>query len=176
MPDAYDFSDAKFINFIRSVSAADALFIQTGYVPVGKVWTFLGACAVPSVNETRTFWFAVEAPSSGFAIPVTLPQSFAAVTASQLFLPMLREGMELRCYPGERLYVFRDAATAGSTIELRAKYIESDMPLYEYTEPQERRRLRRSAVEVIKARGGGGGAFASRSIPTPSSRERPTRE
>lgn len=159
MPDAYEVAEGRFINFFSVVSAADALYRDFGPVPSGRVWTILSACGVPSVNETRTWWFAVEAYNSGYAVPVTWPTSLAAVVANQQYPAMVREGMELKLFPGERLYVFRDAATAGSSLTLRGRFIESDMPLYHYEEPQLRNRMRRAIASAIHGRGlapGGG--------------------
>jgi len=160
--DAWDLHEARLIQEIAVTSGANALSVYSALVPAGKVWSILGAACFPSVTETRTFWFAISGRSlTLFAI--TRPQSFAFTTAVNQQIPCLTEGMEIKLFPGERIYAFRDVATAGSTISLVCRYVESDLPFYAYKEPQKeitRAKLRHGSVYRssggISPSGGGG--------------------
>lgn len=135
MPEAYSVFDAKFLQWAGSVSAANALTVLAlSGVPDGKVWTILGASYYPSTAETRTVAYGVY--NGGRVFPVTIAESWPYVGNTNLGLALLREGMELRLYPGDYLFVARDAATAGSTMSLFFRYIETDLPPYRYLDPQ----------------------------------------
>lgn len=135
MPEAYDLHEARFIQTQLLGSAADALYIGVGPVPAGKVWTILSAGAFPSVAETRLFWFSIYLPTGGLTFPVTTPVSLAASMTPPAFLAGVTEGMEIKLYPGEYLRAYRSVATAGSSIYIAIRYIESDLPFYAYKEP-----------------------------------------
>lgn len=155
--DAYDLHEARFVQIRSASSAAGGLSVGIGPVPEGKIWTILCAGYYPSVSETKVVWYALYTQTINF--PVTVPQSWAA-TGEQY--PALTEGMELKLYPGEYLYVYRASATAGSTMTLNVRFIESDMPLYEYVEPQERKRESIARSTILGQIGGGGGRAGSR--------------
>jgi hypothetical protein len=161
--EAYELADIRDVQTFVITSAADALFIPLGPVPRNTIWTVTAARGEPSVNETRVFWFSVQPAGTIVAIPVTWPTSLAAVVANQQLPAFVKEGMEFRLYPGERFYIHRDAATAGSTLTLHARVIVSDLPIFHYTERLERSRQRKSAAQVLetvrRGPGGGGGGF-----------------
>ena len=139
MPDAYALGEGRFLQNANSLSGANALFASLGPVPRNRVWTILSALAYCSVAETQTYWFAIISLDTN-RYPVTAPASASIAPAVTQWYPMLREGMELKLYPGESLYALRAAATAGSSIGLFIRFIESQLPLYEEVEPQVQRR------------------------------------
>lgn len=139
MPDAYALGEGRFLQNANYVSLANALYANLGPVPVNRIWTILSALAYCSAAETRNYWFAVVSLDTN-RYPVTAPASVSIAPATTMWYPMLREGMELRLYPGESLYALRDVATAGSTIGLYIRYIDSQLPLYEEVEPQQQRK------------------------------------
>ncbi|HOV76328.1 MAG TPA: hypothetical protein PK967_20440 [Candidatus Hydrogenedentes bacterium] len=139
MPDAYALGEGRFLQNANSLSGANALFASLGPVPRNRVWTILSALAYCSVAETQTYWFAIISLDTN-RYPVTAPASASIAPAVTQWYPMLREGMELKLYPGESLYALRAAATAGSCIGLYIRYIDSQLPLYEEVEPQQQRK------------------------------------
>lgn len=159
MPDGYAITDAHFIQYIVNVSAANDHTVLAGPVPNGKIWTILSAVGFPSVNETQDYWFAIY--KAGFTpFNVTFPSQIAFLAAEANGCPLVREGMELKLFPGEYLEFLRDAHTVGSTISIGVRYVESDMPLYEYIEPQLAKRMNKMRSEVVQraaAAGGSGG-------------------
>jgi hypothetical protein len=130
--DAYELHEGRLIQDGIAVSVADVLYAALGPVPVGKVWSILSASLYPSVSETRMVWFSIRA-RSGMFHPVTVPVS--NIAAPGIPYPMLTMGMEVKLFPGEYLFAYRDVATAGSTITLRLRFIDSDLPYYSYVEP-----------------------------------------
>lgn len=139
MPEAYHIGEARFLQNLSLLSAPNALFANIGPVPRNCVWTILSALAYCDVTETQTYWFAVVSLDTN-RYPVTAPASITIAPAVTQWYPMLREGMEMKLYPGESLYALRAAATAGSVIGIWARVIESQMPLYEQFEPQQQRK------------------------------------
>jgi len=87
-----------------------------------------------SVAETQDFWFSI-LTRDGKYFPVTIPAEASVDTATNRYYPMLREGMELKLFPGESLVGYRDDATAGSSIYVYARFIASDLPYFQYREP-----------------------------------------
>lgn len=148
MPDAYEIHDAQFLQKLSGQSAVAGLscYLSNGIVPGGKVWTFLSAFINVDVAETRNFWFSIL--SQGHYFPVTLPQSFALDPATQKYYPMLREGMEIKLFPGERLYAFRDVATAGSTMTIYSRVIETDLQYYVELDKHKVLQRRQMAMEA----------------------------
>jgi len=144
MPDAYDIYDGRFLQERQISSSAGGLYAQIGPVPAGKVWTIFQAYLNTSDGETQNFWFSVVSRADR-AYPVTLPQEFTTDPGVAKFFPMLREGMELKLFPGEYLRARRAAATEGTTITISAKFSETDLPLYRYIEPQRQIPTRRQA-------------------------------
>ena len=154
--DAYELHEAKLIQRREGLSAANALSISLGPVPAGKVWTFLGALLRPSVAETQTVWWAIWDRLLN-DVPITVPTSIAL--SAVIPYPLVTEGMEVKLYPGEHIAGNRAAATAGSTMFIRVRYIESDLPYYAYVEPLKKVILQKfkHAGAVRAAMGGGGG-------------------
>ncbi len=157
MPDAYGNEEGRFIQVKYATSAVDALLVPIGPVPAGKIWTVLEAflsnsCAAG--GENQYVWFAVS-PDGVLYYPVTTPEQHVVDASNGQYLPMLREGMELRLWPGEYLAARRGDHTAGSTIIIYARIIESDMPLYTYDDPQTVLRQRK-AISSVRTRLGGG--------------------
>lgn len=161
MPDAYELHEGRFIQRALNTSAADALQVWVPAVPAGKIWTLLSGFVTCSVAETQIYWAGIQ--SMGTQWPILRPASFALAPAVYQNLPLVTEGMEIKIFAGEVLAGYRAAATGGSTMSIYVRYIENDLPLYEYIEPQEVRRLRRSAQAAIGSmvRGGGGGGGSS---------------
>lgn len=158
MAEAYGLAEAQFIQWKTATSAANGLTVSAGIVPAGKVWTVLGAYIATSVGETQDFWFSVVDKLGSFVMPVVLPIEFTTAPATYHHFPFVREGMEFKLFQGEQLWALRDAATAGSTITIVARIIESDMPLYEYIEPQLAKRLNQMRSEVVQRVAAAGGA------------------
>jgi uncharacterized membrane protein YgcG len=135
MPEAYELHEGRYIQEYVVSSAANAVLLQGNIVPAGKVWTILSACYFPSAAETKIIEYSVIARSSSrnaISIPVSI------LLDATMRLPLLTEGMELKIFPGESLYVARDSATAGSTMTLIVRFIEADLPFYAYEEPQKK--------------------------------------
>jgi uncharacterized membrane protein YgcG len=151
-PEAYELHDARFIQEFSITSAANALGVWGPNVLPGKVWTILAASYVPSVAETRTVYYAIRS-YGGVSYPVTMSVSIPLPPG---LFPIVTMGMELRIYPGFQLAVFRDAATALSTMTLRVLYIETDLPYYRYEDPL-KKVIAQSQKHGSLVRGGGGG-------------------
>jgi len=137
VPEAYELHDGRFILDKTFTSAANAVVVDGasfpgGRVPEGKVWTILSGSYNPSALETRTvFWLILSRGSNLF--PITQPVAIAL--SGSILLPLLTMGMEIKLFPGEWLRVTRDAATAGSTMTMILRIIESDLPFYSHEEP-----------------------------------------
>jgi len=157
--DAYDLHEARFIQYYWKDSAANDTSVTAGPVPAGKVWTIIGAGYIPSAAETKIVWWSVRTPAwVADGIAVSIPFS-VALSATQMY-PLLEQGMELKLYPGESIRVHRDSATAGSTMSIGVRYIESDLPYYAYKEPQRvptEQKIQHIAPSRYRA--GGGAAF-----------------
>jgi uncharacterized membrane protein YgcG len=136
--DAYDLHEARLIqNRNSGVSAANALIASIGPVPAHKVWTICAALAYCSVAETKSYWFAIRSQDGNY-YPITHPQDAVIDPVTQKWFPMLTEGMEIKLYPGESLSVLRASNTVGSTIAIYTRLIESDLPYYQYRDPQKK--------------------------------------
>lgn len=157
MPDAYEVYEGRYLAEGISTSAANGLFEQVGPVPANRVWTILKARLAPSVAETQYVWFSVVTRTSQ-VVPVTAPIQAALAPAVEQNYPLLREGMELKLFPGEYIRAYRAAATAGSTIAIYAQYIDSPLPIYEEYEPQVRRAQIKKRSTGQRSIGGGGGS------------------
>jgi len=130
--DAYEIHEARFLQVYIVASAAGAVQLaMSPVVPRGKIWTVFAASVWPSVVETRQVSFAIYngATAFGINIPQSLPLSPSIV------LGMLAAGMEIKLFPGESLYAYRDSATAGSTMHSNLRFIETVLPYYSYEEP-----------------------------------------
>lgn len=151
----YDTCELRLVQDRQTVTAADATTAQLGPVPAGKIWNIIATAYIPSVNETQLVWMEkVSAAGRNYAL--INPQSIALNPG---ILTTLEFGMELQLLPGEYMRARRAAFTAGSTMQFQIQYVETDMPLYEYIEPQLQKRIRMAATSIKAAvsRGAGGG-------------------
>lgn len=151
--DAYELSHVRDVREGAITSAADAVQVITAAVPAGRIWTILDITYFPSITETRIvapYIYSRANVQHVVDYPVSRAINPAAVQCG--LIPM---GIELRLYPGERLGVWREVATAGSTMTMNYRFIESDLPLYSYTEPQMALRQARARSSVLNAVGGG---------------------
>lgn len=141
-------------------SAANATSVSFVYAPVpeGKVWIVLGFAYKPSVAETKTVGFSRILKSSS-EVAVLNPISLALNPMSATFI---EQGMEYVLFPGEYIKVYRDSATAGSTMTITMEIIEIDLPLYTYEEPQAVKREKRSISSLRQILGGGTGGSITR--------------
>jgi hypothetical protein len=147
MPEAYDLHEARFIQYLSYTTAVNGTLVLLGPVPSGKVWTILSGSLYPSVNETQSFWWGIRNPA-GTYFQITTPTSLNLNTGATAFgCPILREGMEIKLYPGEYLTGHRSSNTAGSTLSGYIRFIESDLPFYSYSEPLKK------VVEASKTHG-----------------------
>jgi uncharacterized membrane protein YgcG len=151
--DAYEIKDGRHLSEVIGGAGVDGLVALVGPVPEGKTWTIFAGELFPSVNETRTVFFAIRARSTNYfsiSVPVAI-----ALTLTRGY-PLVTQGMELKLFPGESLYAFRDVATAGSNFYIRIRYIETDLPYFSYEEPLNKV-VRTSQKHSSLLRGGGGG-------------------
>jgi uncharacterized membrane protein YgcG len=155
-PETYELSEARFIQEQTVLSGANSLYVAVGPVPNGKIWSILSASQNPSVAETKTNWFAILSRSLN-PFPVTLPSTILLNTT--ILMAFLEQGMELKLFPGEYLAGYRDSATAGSTMTIKIRFIESDLPYYSYVEPLKRvsQSLRKHGSSFRSSGGGVGG-------------------
>ncbi len=156
MPEAYGNEELRLISEKTIASAADAVTVQVGPVPEGKIWTLLAIAYRPSVNETQTVsFYKVSRYGNQFGIfnPLSL-------TLQPAYATPIEAGYVLQLFPGEYLVARRSAATAGSTMGINVQYVESDLPLYDYVEPQEAAREKRFVTSVRRVMAAGGGARA----------------
>ena len=137
---AYRFDELRLVQESTVVSAADALYVFGAIVPRGKIWTILSAYHAPSAAETRTVEF-LKATNSGAHLPLRVPVSIAL--GALMPYPLLTEGNQLLLMPLERLFTRRDAAVAGSTMTLYFQFVESDMPIARFIEPQRELSIKR---------------------------------
>lgn len=159
MPETFPTAEYRLVQEREIYSAADALFVGIGgLVPQGKIWTLIGVMYMPSAAETRTISFSkVTVGGSEFAITNPYSAALNPARATPLeVMPMLD------LLPGEYLRVRRDVATAGSTMWLKIQFIEWDLPLYDYIEPQITARMKRAGTSIAARvfRAGGGGSVS----------------
>jgi hypothetical protein len=153
MPDAYELHDLRFPQIFVLPSAANALSVTSTVCPVGKIRTMLAGEYVPSVAETRTCYWAIF--TAGYSMPVTYPASVAL--SPTIGLPLLTMGMELKLLPGEYVQIFRDVATAGSSMTMVLRYIETELPPFRYDDPQNKIRAQKFKHGQSITRGISGG-------------------
>jgi len=137
-------------------------------VPRGKIWIVIAASYMPSVAETQNCsWTKIT--RSGGEVALLNPISVALNPQTFTFL---EQGMECILLPGEYLCIRRSSHTVGSAMTARMQFIEIDLPLYSYEEPQIVKR-HVSALSSIRTRlaggrgggGGGGGTVPSEGEP-----------
>lgn len=171
--DAYELSEARYIQYILATGAVNAHAVYAPLVPAGKVWTVLSAYGRTSADDTQDYWFAIY--KAGVAdFPITDPIEHVFDVSETNWIPLLREGMELKVFAGENLSFHRDGNVAGSTISIGIRFIESDLPFYKYVEPLGRVvDSARKHGSVFRATGGistGGGGDVAARVP-PGTRE-----
>lgn len=145
---------------VQSAANADSLTFSAYPVPEGKVWVVLGFGYYPSVAETQEVGFhKIDKATYQYAV---LNPASRALSAS-IPATMIEQGMEYLLLPGEYLAVSRGNHTAGSVMTAVLQFVEIDLPLYTYDEPQVVKRQVR-AVSSIRARLGnfGGGGSVTR--------------
>jgi len=154
-PDGYELHHAKFVQEVLTASAANALTHPSAVCPPGIIRNYLGIGYYPSAAETRTVLFHLVG-RGGLYFPITRPLSVALDSVYQILTP-LTEGMEIKSYPGDYIRVVRDVATAGSTMNLCLRFIDTDLPYFSYDEPLKkviRQTLQRSGPTLIGGRVG----------------------
>lgn len=166
MPDGYALQDGRYIMLVTGSSAVAGLTAQTAAVPAGKVWTVIGCNGICSVAETRTVGYSM-ITAGGNIIMLTQPVSFAYLNSAYLGFPLTREGMEVKLWPGDSIVYCRDAATAGSTITVYARVIETDLPLYTYDEPQVVKRQKQGISQLRQVIGAAAGGSSSAGVVIP---------
>jgi hypothetical protein len=88
----------------------------------------------PSVAETQVVgWMKLD--NNNYRYQLVNPASMALSPTIQAFT-FIEQGMECMLFPGDYIYARRNAATGGSTMTLYLEYVEIDLPLYVYEEPQ----------------------------------------
>jgi uncharacterized membrane protein YgcG len=158
MPDGYEISDGRFLQYYTSTSSLNSHLVAMTACPKNTVRTILAATLRADVDETTYLWFSILDPNLAIYSPITLPVQFATDVSENLFFPMLREGMEFKLFPGERLNGHRQAHTVGSSMIMDVRFIDSDLKYYEYKDPQSRliqKRQQRSSNVVSGAISGG---------------------
>lgn len=151
--DAFELGEARDIQERAVTSAADAVQVLAPAVPANKIWTILDITYFPSATETRVVAPYVYSRANVQHV-VDYPVS-RAINPAGVQCGLIPMGIELKLYPGERLGVWREAATAGSTMTMNFRMIESDMPLYSYVEPQMAHRMKRARTEILAQAGAG---------------------
>lgn len=157
MSSFYRLDEGRFIQLRTGTSAANALSLSTGPVPENKIWTILAGFMYPSADENTTYWFSIWDRGPTMPFPVVRPVQFQTAIAVAQYFPLLTEGTELVLFQGEYIYAYRATAAAGSTLTAYYRFIESDIPLHRYVEPQDTRKYR--AGWLRRAPGSGGGGF-----------------
>jgi len=132
MPDAYEVYEGRFIQLSTASSAVAATTISSLPVPAQKVMTILAGGYYPDAAETKIVSMNI-ATASGSSYPIAYPVSILLNTVSRF--PVVTEGMELKLFPGEYIYVTRDSATAGSIMVLQLRFVLNDLPYYAYKDP-----------------------------------------
>jgi len=151
----YKLEEARLIQQRGATSAANALNLSVGGpgVPQGKLWIVTAFGYMPSVAETQVV--SVEKYTAGnYFFGLINPASLNLNPAQATFI---EQGMEYLLFPGEYLIVRRVAATAASTMTANMQFVEIDLPLYTYDEPQVVKRQQRAISSVRSMLGGGSG-------------------
>jgi len=109
--DAYELNESRFVQCRQYNSSVNGHSVSSPSVPEGKIWTILAAELHPDADETQRVWFTVLDASLSRYIPITIPASQVFDVSELEFYPLLREGMEIKLFPGERLLGYRQAHT-----------------------------------------------------------------
>lgn len=138
-----------------ATSAADALYVQTDAVPNGKIWTVTALSYYASAAETRNLlWGKVSRVNGFMAGGPAAQRSVSAVPWENGFID---PADTVILFPGERLRVKRDVATAGSTMTIDYQIIESDEHFPQYVDPLKPVVKRRRGSLLNRAIGGASG-------------------
>lgn len=169
----YPPEEARLIQERSVTSAADALFLDiAGPVPGGHIWTLETIGVSFSAAETQNMQFQ-KISRSGAILAVFNP--FIIACPANMRVTFLEQGLTIVLYQGETLRFRRAGATAGTTITGVVQFIESDMPLYRYIDPQSAARLKTFGTQVAEraAFGGAGGGPGGGPAPVHGGRSRP---
>lgn len=158
MPEAHNLSDIRLSQIRSNLSAANALVVTLGYSgpAEGKLWTVTGIGYKPSVAETQVVSFEKYSAKYGATFALLNP---IEMNLNPAYGTCIEQGQVLQLFPGDYINVRRVAATAGSTMAVYIELIETDLPLYEYTEPQMVKRNTIARGTILRRIGGvsGGG-------------------
>lgn len=147
----WNLCEARLVQERGTSSAINAEVLGMGVVvPQGKCWVILGVSYMPDVAETQTISFQ-KVTGTGNIFSVLNPVSLALNPARATFI---EQGMEYILFPGEYISVRRASHTAGSVMSLATQYVEIDLPLYSYDEPQLQLRQRRAVSSIANKIGG----------------------
>lgn len=149
--EAWRLSEARLIQERSHGSAANDESLNGDIVPAGKVWIITAASYIPSAAETQLISFYKTTASTAVYCLLN-PISIALFPARATFI---EQGMEYVLFPGESISVKRAAHTVGSSMNLFYQFVEIDLPLYTYDDPQTVKRQER-ALSSIRTRLGGG--------------------
>lgn len=142
--------EARLVQNRTSVSAANADSIGMAAVPAGKVWCVLACSYYPSATETQVVSFQKVWPGIGvYGLLNPVSMALIGAGAGAVATP-IEQGMELFLLPGEYIQATRATHTAGSTMTINIQFVEIDMPLYTYDEPQEVKRNQRGISSIMR--------------------------
>lgn len=151
-----DLQEFRFVQESYNESAVDGLQLNLGYPgpPANKIWVVLGMDYHPDAAETRIINIVKTTKTTarmGLLNPISLALNPAVAT-------FIEQGMNYVLLPGEYVTIIRDDHTAGSKMLGTLQYVEYDLPLYTYDEPQIVRRQERALSSVRSRIGSGGGS------------------
>lgn len=145
---------------ISSAANAESINFAVYPVPPGKLWCILAFGYYPSVAETQVVAFS-KYNTAGEGFGLLNPASMALNPAIATFI---EQGMEYTLLPGEYIQIMRGGHTAGSLMNCFMEFVEIDMPLYTYEEPQIVKRNQLARSSVLQQLGGGAGGGRPRGI------------
>jgi hypothetical protein len=161
---SYKLEELRLVQERSGSSALNGLYCQVGTgVPEGKLWIVLSAGYMPDAAETQVISFQIINLKTSSVFSVLNPVSMNLNPAKATFI---EQGMEYMLLPGDIVQARRVANTAGSTMTSFIRFIEIDLPLYTYDEPQVVRRQQRAISSIRSAMGGGSGRSGAGSAPT----------
>lgn len=162
----FDLAEVRLVQERLVTSAANAEQLNLTPVPAGKVWIITGAGYSPDVSETRVInWEKITA--SGATYGLLNPISQALFPARSTFI---EQGMLVYLFPGEYIVCRRDDHTLGSVMNIWLQFVEIDLPLYHYEEPQVVLRQTKAISTIRQQLGGGAGRGSLGPGPSPGSR------
>lgn len=153
MAGTWNLGEARLVQFRTGGSAANAddVDFSGSPVPAGKCWIILAFSYAPSVAETQTISFS-KVCANGTILGLLNPVSLALNPAKATFI---EQGMEYLLLPGEYIRVLRGTHTAGSSMYVDMQFVEIDLPLYTYDEPQRVKRQQMALSSIRQMLGGG---------------------